>query len=55
MNSLLRYIKKRKDITVIFLILAIVTAIVSSKLSVYLGYFFDLASGSINMNLNDTF
>jgi len=55
MNSLFRYIKKRKDITLMFLILAVVTAIVSSILSVYLGYFFDLANGSISIGLNDLF
>lgn len=53
MNSLLGYIKKRKDLTIIFLIIAIATAYLSSKLSIYLGNFFDLANGSISIGIDE--
>ncbi|MBU3210557.1 ABC transporter ATP-binding protein/permease [Clostridium algidicarnis] len=55
MNSLLGYIKKRKDITIIFLIIAVSTAYLSSKLSIYLGNFFDLAGGSISIGIDELF
>lgn len=55
MNSLLGYIKKRKDISIIFFIIAVLTAYLSSKLSIYLGSFFDLANESISIGIDELF
>lgn len=55
MNSLLSYIKKRKDISIIFLIISVMTAYMSSKLSIYLGSFFDLVGGNISLEIEELF